>query len=168
MVPFSNGVLLLNGDTLLSTFPLLRRGFVQVVIVETLLVTKDGVDEKTEDEHSSDEPEFESEIHTALLPRGSDLQLLNLGLGGFGVLLRMVGVTWRIVVWLPGNVAFRLCRPLFREYTWRTSAHHLVSSRHVPLTNVTPSGEVTAKLYGCPVMSSAAATSRTRVMSILA
>lgn len=94
LVPFSNGVLLLNGDTLLSRLPLLRRGFVvQLVIVETLLVTNEGVEENTEDELNSEEPEVESEIQTALLPRGSDLQLLNLGRGGFGVLLRMVGVT---------------------------------------------------------------------------
>lgn len=49
--------------------------------VQTLVVTKDGVDEKTE-EHRSDVPV--SGIHA--LPRGSDRQLLKRGRDGFGVL----------------------------------------------------------------------------------
>jgi len=49
----------------------------------TLVVTKDGVDEKTE-EHRSDVPPPVSGIHAVL--RGSDRQLLKRGRGGFGVL----------------------------------------------------------------------------------
>lgn len=54
-----------------------------LVAVTTLVVTKDGVDEKTE-EHRSDVPPPVSGIHALL--RGSDRQLLKRGRGGFGVL----------------------------------------------------------------------------------
>lgn len=54
-----------------------------LVAVTTLVVTKDGVDEKTE-AHRSDVPPPVSGIHALL--RGSDRQLLKRGRGGFGVL----------------------------------------------------------------------------------
>jgi len=73
-----------NGDRLflisetLSVLPLVST---LLLVAVTTLVTKDGVDEKTE-EHRSDVPV--SEIHALL--RGSDRQLLKRGRGGFGVL----------------------------------------------------------------------------------
>lgn len=87
--PFSSGVLVLRGDTLAVTrwsllfstaFPLLID--VLLVVVTTLLVTRDGVDEKTDAQRSAET--LVSEIHVLL--RGSERQLLNRGRGGFGVL----------------------------------------------------------------------------------
>lgn len=50
----------------------------------------------------------------------------------------------------------------------RILSHHLVSSGHVPFTNVTRSGAVMASEFEWPVTSSAVETSKTFVMSILA
>lgn len=82
-------MLVLRGDTLavtrwsllFSTLPLLILD-VLLVVVTTLLVTRDGVEEKTDGQRSADT--LVSEIHVLL--RGSERQLLNRGRGGFGVL----------------------------------------------------------------------------------
>lgn len=88
--PFSRGVLVLRGDTLAvtrwsllfsTTLPLLID--VLLVVVTTLLVTRDGVEEKTDAQRSAG-TFVSDEIHVLL--RGSERQLLNRGRGGFGVL----------------------------------------------------------------------------------
>lgn len=113
--PFSRGVLVLRGDRLLvrwsllvSTFPLLIVAL--LVVVTTLLVTKDGVEENTGGQRS--EGTLVSGIHVLL--RGSERQLLKRGRGGFGVLpVNRVGLTLDTVsinltlVWLSSLAAIQ-------------------------------------------------------------
>lgn len=85
--PFSRGVLVLRGDRLLVRWSLLVSAFPLLivellVVVTTLLVTKDGVEENTGGQRS--EETLVSGIHVLL--RGSERQLLKRGRGGFGVL----------------------------------------------------------------------------------
>lgn len=84
-----------------------------------------------------------------------------LGLGGWGeALLPSCGKLGEALP--PGKVAFLLC---LLGKTAKSSAHHLASSLLAALTNVTLSGLVRAREWGCPVTCSAPVTSKTLDMS---
>lgn len=93
-------MLVLRGDRLLvSVLPLLIAAVFDVVT--TLLVTREGVEEKTEGQRS--EGTLVSGIQALL--RGSERQLLKRGLGGFGVLpgsrlccFYILGVKWKMEI----------------------------------------------------------------------